>query len=60
LRVAVRVLDGPLPSMLGTIWKGDEIFLELEPTGSQSGRVTIPVACEPLAAIERPRASTRQ
>jgi hypothetical protein len=60
LPVAVRVADGPVPSILGTTWNGEEILLELEPTGSQSGRVTIPVACEPLAAIERPRAWTRQ
>jgi hypothetical protein len=60
LPVEVRVADGPVPSILGMTWKGEEISLEVEPTGGQSGRVTIPIACEPLAAIERPRASTRR
>jgi len=59
LPVAVRA-DGPIPSSLGTTWNGEEVVLDLEPTSGESGRVTIPGASEPLAAIERRRSSTRR
>jgi hypothetical protein len=60
LPVAVRVAEGPIPPMLRTISNGEEMALDLEPTGSESGRVTIPGRSEQLAAVERRRGSTRQ